>query len=67
MEINRHTKIEDLPSLLTPDEFRAAVGLSKNFVYDLIRKGELPVKRFGRQIRIPKSVLEGAETFTEDS
>ncbi len=48
---------ESLPSLLTPDEFRAAVGLSKNFVYDLVRKGEIPVKRFGRQIRIPKSVL----------
>ena len=57
MKINRHTKIEDLPSLLTPDEFRAAVGLSRNVVYDLVRKGEIPAKRFGRQIRIPKSVL----------
>ncbi len=61
MKITRHTPIEDLPSLLTPDEFRAAVGLSKNFVYDLVRKGELPVKRFGRQIRIPRSVLEGKD------
>jgi len=61
VEITRHTPIEDLPSLLTPEEFRAAVGLSKNFVYDLVRKGELPVMRFGRQIRIPKSVLEGRD------
>ena len=62
MKINRHTPIEDLPSLLTPDEFGAAVGLSKNFVYDLVRKGEIPVKRFGRQIRIPRSVLEDGDT-----
>ena len=61
MKITRKTPIEDLPSLLTPEEFRAAVGLSKNFVYDLVRKGEIPVMRFGRQIRIPKSVLENGE------
>ena len=62
MKITRNTSIEDLPSLLTPDEFRAAVGLSKNFVYDLVRKGEIPVKRFGRQIRIPRSVLEEGDS-----
>jgi len=59
MEINRHTKIEDLPEFLTPVEFSAVLGLSRSSTYELIRTGQVEHKRFGRRVFIPKTVLGG--------
>jgi len=33
------------------------LSLSRNGVYDLLRRGEIPHRRFGRIIRIPKTAL----------
>lgn len=58
--IRRQTPFEDLPEFLSPEEFRAYVGLSRSTVYDLLRRAEVPHVKFGRCIRIPKSALRAA-------
>jgi excisionase family DNA binding protein len=45
---------------LSPDEFRAYVGLGRSTVYDLLRREEIPSVKFGRCIRIPKTALRQA-------
>ena len=57
MKVTRRTELEDLPDLLTPEEFRAYLGIGRTTVYELIRSGELPIKRFGRRVWIPKEIL----------
>jgi excisionase family DNA binding protein len=57
MTMTRQTRYEDLPEFLTPEEFRAYLGLGRNTTYELIQRGEIPSRRFGRQIRIPKTAL----------
>ncbi len=47
-----------LPNIVyTPEQVATMLQLSKNTVYDLINKGELVAKRFGRVYRIPSSSL----------
>ena len=55
--ITRTTPVELLPELLSPDEVRAWLGLGRSTVYDAIRRGELPHKRFGRMLRVPKAAI----------
>ena len=62
--IDRRTPLEELPEFLSPEEFRAYLGLSRSTVYDLLRRREIPSRRFGRCIRIPKSALEKVEYAT---
>jgi len=50
--ITRSTPLEQLPEYLTPDEFRAYVGIGRSTMYDLLRRDEVPHVRFGRTIRI---------------
>ena len=59
--IDRNTKYDELPEYLTPDEFRVHLGLGKTTVYDLIERGQLPCKRFGRRIFIPKHALRSTD------
>ncbi len=47
-----------LPEIVyTPEQVATMLQLSKNTVYDLISRGELVAKRFGRVYRIPASSL----------
>lgn len=55
--IERTTPRGDLPEFLTPDEFRAYVGIGRSTMYDLLRREEIPYVKFGRCIRIPKTAL----------
>ena len=59
--INRNTKYEELPEYLTPNEFRSYLGLGKTTVYDLVERGQLPCKRFGTRIFIPKHALRSPD------
>ena len=34
------------------------LGYSRNTAYEAIQRGELPVIRFGRKMRVPKAALE---------
>ena len=55
--IDRRTPLDALPEFLSPDEFREYMGLGRSTVYDLLRRGEIEHVKYGRCIRIPKSVL----------
>ena len=55
--INRTTKMEDLPEFLTPHEVRDFLGLGRDSVYKLIESGELPARRFGQRLFVPKAAL----------
>ncbi len=50
MEITRWTKKEDLPEHLSLEEFRVWMNMSRSLAYELARRGEIPVIRFGRRI-----------------
>jgi excisionase family DNA binding protein len=58
---NRVTPYDDLPEFLTPDEFRHYISVSRNTIYELLRRNEIPHVRFGRAIRIPKVALRQPE------
>jgi excisionase family DNA binding protein len=55
---NRKVPYEELPEFLTPEELQAYLGLSRNTVYELLRRNEIRHVRFGRSIRIPKVALK---------
>lgn len=44
-------------TVYTPEQVATMLQLSKNTVYDLIGRGELVAKRFGRVYRVPASSL----------
>lgn len=46
----------------TPEQVAELLQLSKNTVYDLIGRGEISAKRFGKVYRIPASSLAFALT-----
>ncbi|WP_428978677.1 helix-turn-helix domain-containing protein [Alicyclobacillus mengziensis] len=43
---------------ITVQEYSELVSLDLSTVYRLVNRGEIPVKRIGRSIRIPVSALE---------
>ena len=55
--VNRNTSFEDLPELLRPREVRAFLGVSPDTIYRAIQNGELPHRRIGNNIFVPKSAL----------
>jgi excisionase family DNA binding protein len=57
LTIDRRTRFADLPEYLSPEEFRAYVGMARSTIYDLLRRDEIPHQKFGKCIRIPKAVL----------
>ena len=46
------------PLLLTIPQVMECLGLGRNKVYELIQKEGLPVKRFGRAVRVSYSDLQ---------
>ncbi len=56
-EITRHTPFEELPELLRAQEVRAYLGLGANAVYKALERGELPHRKIGGVIFIPKAAL----------
>lgn len=43
---------------ITVPEAAAMLGVSRNFGYELVRQGQLPVIRFGKRLLIPRAALE---------
>ena len=43
---------------LTVPEAAEMLGISRNFAYELVKQGQIPVIRFGKRILIPKIALE---------
>lgn len=46
------------PLLITVREAAKRINLSRDTVYDLIARGEIPSKRVGRVLRVPVKALE---------
>ena len=52
-------RTENLPPyLLNSGQVAKALGVSKSFAYALMRRGELPVVRMGRAVRVRPQDLE---------
>lgn len=49
---------EKKPATYSVPEAGRIIGLGKNASYDAARRGELPVLRFGRLLRVPRATLE---------
>ena len=43
---------------ITVPEAAEMLGISRNFAYDLVKQGKLPVIRFGKRLLIPRVALE---------
>jgi excisionase family DNA binding protein len=44
--------------VLTVEEARKRLGLGRSAAYEAIRRGEIPIIRFGRRIVVPRTALE---------
>jgi excisionase family DNA binding protein len=55
--LERHSPIEERYCMGVPEAARK-LGVSRNFGYELVKRGELPVVRFGKRLLIPKVALE---------
>ena len=53
----RRTAIEKRLCITVP-EAAAMLGLSRNFGYELVKQGQLPVIRLGKRLLIPRAALE---------
>jgi excisionase family DNA binding protein len=49
--------IENLPDLMTVEEYAAFARRGKNQAYEDVRQGRVPSMRLGKAIRIPKAAL----------
>lgn len=51
-------EFNEKPPFMRPAEVARAIGCSKSKVYELVRAGELPARKFGMSIRIPRAAIE---------
>ena len=49
--------IPDSPKMYTPEQVATMLQLSKDSVYEFIRRGEIVAKKFGRVYRVPVTSL----------
>lgn len=58
-------RLDDAPDVLTVDELRSILRISRAGAYGLLRKGHIPAIRIGRRLLCPKRALmhylEGCE------
>ena len=52
------------PLLLNAEQVAQALGVSKSFAYALMRRGEMPVVRMGRAVRV---LWEDLQDFIKDN
>ena len=48
---------DELPLLLTVEEFARVARLGRTAAYDAVRRGDIPSVRIGRSLRIPREEL----------
>jgi excisionase family DNA binding protein len=53
-------RFEDLADVVSPEEARAFLGLSRSTMYERLRDGSIPYRKYGRLLRIPRSALDPA-------
>lgn len=57
------TVAEKLPRFLTAKQAARLLNLSISHVYRAVGRGEIPVKRIGRAVRIPRSFIEQVDAI----
>jgi excisionase family DNA binding protein len=55
---NTRPRLDEFPDWLTIDEARAVLNIGRSSIYELVRSGTIPSRRFGRLIRIPRKALD---------
>jgi excisionase family DNA binding protein len=55
--LTRDLRYDELPEMLTAVEYARCIRVSRNTMYELLRRGDVPHVRYGRLIRIPKTML----------
>jgi excisionase family DNA binding protein len=58
MKVDRLTRYDELPDLLTVEEFRNYLGLGRSTAYERVRTGQIQCVRFGTRIWIPREVVK---------
>jgi excisionase family DNA binding protein len=43
---------------ITVQEAAEMLGISRNFAYELVKQGQIPVIKFGKRLLIPRAALE---------
>jgi len=61
-----YSAIEERYCMAVPEAARK-LGVSRNFGYELVKRGELPVIRFGKRLLIPKAALEKMLSVSRES
>ena len=56
------TDFENLPELLTVDEIAGHLRVSRETIFSLIKAGDLPALRVGKQFRIRKDAINTLST-----
>jgi excisionase family DNA binding protein len=56
-DIQLNTGIDKRLCIRVP-EAAEMLGISRNFAYELVKQGQLPVIRFGKRLLIPRVALE---------
>lgn len=49
--------VDELPAVLTVEQYAAFWRIGRTTAYDLVRSGDLEAVRLGRTIRIPRRVV----------
>jgi excisionase family DNA binding protein len=49
--------VDELPTVLTVEQAGCLLGLGRTASYDAVRRGELPVLRFGRRLVVPANAI----------
>jgi len=52
------TTLADMPAVLTVEEAAGVLRIGRTAAYDAARRGDLPVIRVGRTLRVPRHRLE---------
>ncbi len=45
-------------AVLTVEEARGCLGISRGLIYEAIRRGEIPSIRIGRRLLVPRAALQ---------
>jgi hypothetical protein len=62
--ITASTRYEDLPEFLTTDETRIYLCCSKAYVFEAIRRGDIPARKLGsKNLLIPKRFFDPTNTL----
>ena len=55
--MRRDIRLDDLPDVMQVEDVMTFLHIGRNTMYQLIKTGEFPALKIGRQYRIPKKYL----------